>query len=189
MAVRLAAIVTAAGSSQRFNVGDSLGRKKEFADLEGHSVLYRSCIKFLKRDDIVALIVTYRPGLKDDTRSALEDIIDQKKIPVFLVEGGSTRQDSVFNALKELNRMNEHLNVNCVCIHDGARPFVSDRIISDTVDAAVEFGGAVPVVRVTDTLIKTDRDGFMKTSIDRDGVCRVQTPQTFVFPEIYFSRT
>ncbi len=184
MAVRMAAIVTAAGSSQRFIGGDSFIQKKEFAAVDGHSVLYRSCIRFTQRVDIAALFVTYKQGLKNETREALEDIVDQKKIPVFMVEGGSSRQDSVYRALKELYRMNDLLKVNCVCIHDGARPFVSDKIISDTIDAAVEFGGAVPVVRVTDTLIKTDKNGFMQEAVERDNVCRVQTPQAFVFPEI-----
>ncbi len=185
MSVRLAAIITAAGSSSRFNNGDSVVRKKEFVDLNGHSVLYSACIPFLKHQNIVALFITYRKGLKEETRGALEDILDQKKVPVFLVEGGDSRQDSVFNALYEINRLNEQLNVNCVCIHDGARPFVTEKIISDTVDTAVKFGGAVPVVHVTDTLIKTDRNGFMKESLNRENVCRVQTPQTFVFPEIF----
>lgn len=181
MSVRLAAIVTAAGSSRRFNEG----MKKEFVSLDGHSVLFRSCSAFMQRSDMVALFVTYKQGCKEETRAALESLLEQKKVPVFLVEGGSTRQMSVYNALSEMFRINDQLNINCVCIHDGARPFVSSKIISDTVDAAVKAGGAVPVLHVTDTLIKTDSNGFMKESIERENVCRVQTPQTFVFPEIY----
>ena len=185
MSVRLAALVTAAGSSQRFNVNNSSNVKKEFVNLDGHSVLYHACLPFTQREDIVALFVTYRAGAKDETRAALEDLLEQKKIPIFLVEGGDTRQSSVFNALKELYRINDQLKVNCVCIHDGARPFVTEKIISDTVSAAMEVGGAVPVVRVTDTLIQTDKNGYMQKIVDREGVCRVQTPQTFVFPDIF----
>lgn len=181
MYTRFAAIVTAAGSSNRF----ADVQKKEFVDIQGHSVLYRSCLPFVELDNIVALFVTFKQGCKEQTCLALEDIFNRPKVPVFLVEGGETRQESVYNALKELYSLNNRLNVNCVGIHDGARPFVSQQIITDTVLAALKVGGGIPVVNVVDTLVKTDSDGLISENIVRDSVFAVQTPQTFLFPQIY----
>lgn len=185
MALRLSVIITAAGSSERFNAENPNGLKKEFAEYSGHSVLYHACIPFLNREDVVAVFVTYKAGTKDETRKALENLTEQKKVPFFLVEGGATRQESVYNALHTLYTMNDNLDCNCVCIHDGARPFVTDKLISDTVNAAIPVGGAIPVLKVTDTMVSVDTDGFIKGTIDRNGVCRVQTPQVFAFPQIY----
>lgn len=181
---RHAVIVTAAGSSQRYNSTSEVRAKKEFVKLNGHSILYRSVNAFLEVPNLAAIFVTYKDGTENLTKAALENL-EEKGIPLYLVKGGKTRQESVFNALKALYAENGKLKVEIVSIHDGARPFVTKDQIMDCIAYAKLFGGAAPGVSIRDTLIKVSEDGMFENAIDRTDVYQVQTPQVFKFPEIF----
>ncbi len=176
-----AVIITAAGSSVRFG-GDT---KKEFMKLDGHTVLYRAAKEFFEIPNMCACVVTCRHNETELARAAMEDL-PSKGIPVFFVEGGETRQKSVFNALKELMRHTE-LETEVVAIHDGARPFIDRNTIMDCIAYAKLFGGAVPAIKITDTIIRADAEGFYSETIDREGVYTVQTPQCFILKDIYMA--
>lgn len=188
--VRHAVVVTAAGSSSRFNAGlmGSPGVKKEFLLLGGLSVLSHAVKPFLDVPGLVAVVVTYKPGCLEETRNSLESLVplmDEAGISLHFVEGGDTRQSSVFNALSFLKRLwDVGAGFDLVSIHDGARPFVSKDIVLACLDAAFRCGGAAPCVPVSDTLVRVS-GGFFSERLDRTDVCGVQTPQTFRFPEIY----
>lgn len=94
-----------------------------------------------------------------------------------IIEGGATRQESVYNGL---------LNIDCdiVCIHDGARALVTDEIIKNTIDGAIEFGAAAPGVKCKDTLKTVSDDGFIEVTVDREKTVLIQTPQVFGKNEI-----
>lgn len=182
--MRHAVIVTAAGSSCRFNEHSEKSQKKEFISLEGHTVLYRAVEPFTEVDGLCAIAITYRKNTLEETEKALEDLTSQISVPVLFVEGGETRQRSVFNALKALYEKNGELQIDYVSIHDGARPFVTKQLIGFTLAAALQYGAAAPAVSVNDTLIRTDGEGFICGRLDRTNVCRIQTPQIFRFPDI-----
>ena len=176
-----AVIVTAAGSSDRFN-RQGLGVKKEYLTIDEHTVLYRSVEPFLQVPNLRAIIVTHPKDMADQCAIALEEIFDQNIIPVILVEGGKDRQESVYNALKMLASMS--LPIDYVAIHDGARCFVSSDLIIRTLATATVFGGAVPALPPTDALKSIDKNGVITSHIERTETVAVQTPQIFHFPEI-----
>lgn len=192
--VRHAVVVTAAGSSSRFNAGfvkerlDSGFVKKEFLSLDGIPVLARAVKPFLEVPGLSVVVVTYKAGCLEETRSSLESLVpllDGAGVPLHFVEGGDSRQSSVFNALSFLKRLwDDGAGFDLVSIHDGARPFVSKDVVLACLDAASVCGGAAPCVPVSDTLVKVS-EGFFSERLDRAGVCGVQTPQTFRFPDIY----
>lgn len=91
-----------------------------------------------------------------------------------LVVGGLTRQASVFNGLQSLPT-----DVDCVIVHDGVRPFVTDEVIFACIEAADECGAAVAAVPVKDTIKVASADGFIVDTPDRDKLWAVQTPQAF----------
>lgn len=177
--MRHAVVVTAAGSSSRFNKNSDVSRKKEFVSLNGHSVLYNAVLPFVNMHDVCAVVVTYKAGTREQTEQALEGL------GVILVEGGSTRQQSVFNALSELYSLKDELKPDFVSIHDGARPYITEQLIKDTMKGAEEHGACAPVLAISDTVVKVDDSGFINSRIDRNEVRRIQTPQVFRFPEIY----
>lgn len=91
-----------------------------------------------------------------------------------LVVGGQTRQVSVFNGLQSLPT-----DADCVIVHDGVRPFVTDEMIFACIEAADEWGAAVAAVPAKDTIKVASADGFIVDTPDRDKLWAVQTPQAF----------
>ncbi len=92
-------------------------------------------------------------------------------IDLTIVAGGNNRFESVKNGLQE-TKMDD-----IIFVHDGVRPLLSKQLILSCYDAAMQFGSAIPVVAVTDTIRQID--GTTSQTINREMLRAVQTPQTF----------
>jgi 2-C-methyl-D-erythritol 4-phosphate cytidylyltransferase len=92
------------------------------------------------------------------------------------VAGGPTRSDSVRAGLSA-----GPADASVICVHDAARPFASPSVYAAVI-GAVRAGsdGAVPGVPVTDTIKQVDSSGVVVTTLPRDELVAVQTPQAFV---------
>ena len=179
-----ALIVTAAGSSLRFSstYENSESVKKEFLQLDGHSVLYRATEPFFEIPSLQAVVVTYKDDSLDETIVALEDLADINTIPMFFVKGGKSRRESVKNALDKLKEIN--IPFEYVAIQDGARPYVTPRLIINVLATAFNSSGAVPALPVTDSIRRIDKTGSIIECPSRSGLVRVQTPQFFEFDKL-----
>ncbi len=175
-------VITAAGTSTRFNDSTSSQTKKEFLLLDDRSVLYHSALPFFSIPNLEFVVVTYGEGLREETEVALDNLLFASPIPVQLVEGGPTRQESVLNGLEAL----EHFapNIMYALIHDGARPWVSEATIISTLAMATVFGGAAPILPIHDAVKTIDHEGRIVGHEDRNGKVTIQTPQIFRFPDI-----
>ena len=91
-----------------------------------------------------------------------------------LVDGGETRQMSVYNGIRALST-----DVDFVIVHDGVRPFVTDEVIFACLAAADECGAAVAAVPVKDTIKIANTDRFIVETPAREQLWAVQTPQVF----------
>ena len=186
---KIAIIITAAGSSTR--IGGNI--KKEYLPYKNGTVLSNCAIAFLKADyrkyDISNFVVTFPAGKISEAEKALFSDTEVKKIlnsinlNITFAEGGNSRQASVFNALKTVKDSNT--NPDLVLIHDGARPFISEKVINDVVEAAEKFGASVPGVTPIDTQKEIDENGFIKRHLVRKNLMAVQTPQGFIFNKLY----
>ena len=92
--------------------------------------------------------------------------------PCTVVQGGVPRADSVHNGLAAAKGQ-------LVAIHDAARPFASEEVITQVLQAAAKTGAAAPAVPVKDTIKVADKDGKVVTTPDRATLYAVQTPQCF----------
>jgi 2-C-methyl-D-erythritol 4-phosphate cytidylyltransferase/2-C-methyl-D-erythritol 4-phosphate cytidylyltransferase/2-C-methyl-D-erythritol 2,4-cyclodiphosphate synthase len=175
-------IITAAGTSTRFNGSKNSSQKKEFLLLDDRSVLYHAALPFFSLPNLEFVVVTYSEGLREETEVALDNLLFASPIPVQLVLGGKTRQESVLKGLEAL----EHYapNISYVLIHDGARPWVSEKTIISTLAMATVFGGAAPILPIHDAVKRLDSEGKILNHEDRSGLVMIQTPQVFRFPEI-----
>ena len=93
-----------------------------------------------------------------------------------IVTGGKERYHSVYEGLKALR------NCDYVLIHDGARPLVTEAVISRAVQAAVQNDACVVGMPVKDTIKVADAHGFAESTPDRSLLWQVQTPQAFAYP-------
>lgn len=184
---KLAVIITAAGSSTRLGAGI----KKEYLPYKSGTVLSACATVFLTAQctgmELAAMVVTCPPGGENDTRNAL---FSDKNFcaaigatPLQIVAGGTTRQASVFEGLRAVKKICP--DTNYVLIHDGARPFVSQKLVRIVAEATAEHKAAVPGITPTDTQKEVDADGFIVRHLARNSLCAVQTPQGFDFLPLY----
>ena len=96
----------------------------------------------------------------------------RKALPPLI--GGARRQDSVRAGLDALPT-----ECDWVLVHDGARPFVTSRMIEEGLAAAADTGAAIAVVPAFDTVKRIGEGGRVVETLDRSELAMVQTPQVF----------
>ena len=89
-----------------------------------------------------------------------------------IIDGGASRQKSVFNALKCVSN-------DYVIIHDGARPLIKSGTISQVMDKVLECNAVSVMTKTTDTIKEVDEAGRIIKTIDRSKLYNTQTPQAF----------
>ncbi len=166
------AIVVAAGRGTRFGKPYN----KVFHNLDGISILTR-CLTALSSGDQFGGIVLVISPQDEESYKELARLEGPYTLVKKVVFGGETRQESVMNGLKALPEGTE-----LAAIHDAARPFLTEQLISELISAARKHGAAVPGTPMTDTVKQMDEEGFAVSTPDRSTLCAVQTPQVFNLP-------
>jgi 2-C-methyl-D-erythritol 4-phosphate cytidylyltransferase len=158
----VAAILVAAGSGQR--LGASV--PKAFVDVAGATLLEHAYRRFANHP-AVGDVVVVAPAAMVERAAALTG--------ARVVAGGATRQASVAAGLAALPD-----GFTFVLVHDVARPFVPEPVVSAVV-AALRAGAAavIPVVPIHDTVRRVEPDGSLAGLVDRSTLAAVQTPQGF----------
>ena len=158
-------VVLAAGSSTR------MGQDKIMAEVGGLPVIVRTLMAFQSLPEVSEIIVVTREELIPEI-AGLCKVFSLDKV-VKLVKGGSSRTESARIGTLEVRR-----DAPLIAIHDGARPFASEEVISAVIARAAETGAAAPAIPVRDT-VKVARDGLVEYTPDRETLFAVQTPQVF----------
>ena len=170
-------IVTAAGSSTRFNNGTDTTEKKECSIIDGRSVLSRALLPFLDIPLLRNIVITYPEGRMSEISGALSATALPDDTLLHFVKGGMNRTQSVRNAVLYLSKLEED-DAALVAVHDGARPFVTESLIKRLLYDAERYGASAPALKLTDAVKRTDGT-YITSSEDRNTLVRVQTPQIF----------
>ena len=169
----ISAIVLAGGRGKRMNYHKS----KQFIEIKGKPVLVYTLEKFIYNKSIDEVILVLP---EDEVDYCKKEVLQKYSLKVDrIVIGGKERQDSVFNALEAMEK------ANIVLIHDGARPFISEKIIEEGIKYANIYGAAAPGVTPKDTIKIKNEDNISVDTPDRNTLVAVQTPQCFKYDEIY----
>jgi 2-C-methyl-D-erythritol 4-phosphate cytidylyltransferase/2-C-methyl-D-erythritol 2,4-cyclodiphosphate synthase len=167
--MHVTAIIAAGGTGRR--LGSSV--PKQLLDVAGQSILARSVGAFDRHPRVDDVIVALPVDLVDSGRTIVGTVAG----PIKFVAGGSSRQDSVARAFELVE---EHTEV--VLVHDAARPFVSEDLITRAIDAAAAYGAAIAALPVTDTVKRVTPDAaapVIVETLSRDAIYLAQTPQAF----------
>lgn len=128
---------------------------KQFLSIGGQPIIVWTLKRVLSCKKIERIVVAVH---KDWETRLLEMLstagIDMERVIVTL--GGRERHDSIHNALKAIHN---YLPVNeddVVVIHDAVRPFVSTRILEDSIKAAAVYGACVATIPAVDTMLKVE---------------------------------
>ncbi|MBQ8668249.1 2-C-methyl-D-erythritol 4-phosphate cytidylyltransferase [bacterium] len=161
--MRYSAIITAGGTSSRFGNTNKLLEK-----INGQEIIKYTVDAFVSVGFEEIVICANLAIL-----NILQDIFANYGA-VKIIEGGSTRQESVFKGL-------EVVDCDYVLIHDGARPMITSEIIKRTMDEVASKKAVSVMTKTVDTIKKVDTNGRIIETVDRTQLYNTQTPQAFEY--------
>ena len=187
--MKVIVIIPAAGLGTRMASAPASKRSKpaatkQFAELDGVPVLARTLASFAGSPDVTEIYVALRASEIAPFRNRLQKDFPQiwAKKPV-LVEGGEHRQESVTNALAQISAAPDDV----VLVHDAVRPFVTQSMIRDVIEAVKHYGAAIVGIPAVDTVKQVERTAegaVIKATIPRQQIVLAQTPQGFRYDVI-----
>jgi len=172
---QIVAIITSAGEGERMNSPV----KKQFLQLASKPIIIHTIEKFLQTNIFNKIFITIN---SKDRKTAEKIFFSEYKLTrknLIIVDGGTTRQKSVFNALKFCPS-----SVEIVVIHDGVRPFVKIDEIIKIVDFAFEKGAVTLGCPVKNTIKSVIQNKVLST-LNREQLWKIFTPQAFWYKLIY----
>lgn len=166
----ITALIVAAGQGVR--MGGT--RRKQYMTIGGRTILELTLKAFDLSPSITNTVLVVP---EEEIVFCQEHIVAAADLvkETVLVPGGVRRQDSVYNGLQAVKEEQGAI----VLIHDGVRPFVTTAIIEACITGARTWGACIPALEVTDTLKQVSSAGVVETTVSRDALRAVQTPQAF----------
>lgn len=164
------AIIVAAGKSERMGGGTD----KAFLSLGPKPVVAWSLLAYEKNVDIDRIILVVRKDQVTAAKAVAKMFGISKLFKI--VSGGARRQDSVQAGMAEVDS-----DTRIVVVHDGARPCVSQEVISEVIKTARRGAAAVTGCRVRDTVKIVEKGSTVSSTVDRAKYWVVQTPQAFPY--------
>ena len=147
------------------------GKNKLLIELEGESLIYWTLKSIFSASSISWVGIIGQPKDKELLLNSLKDFSHKVK----WINGGETRQESVFNGLNALPKDAEK-----VLIHDGARCLINPELINKCAAELEENEAVIVATKVTDTIKIVDSEGFIKDTPNRQYLWAAQTPQGFL---------
>lgn len=158
---------------------------KQFLPLGNMPMLIYTLQRFIsnKRIDLVYAAVPW------EYEGYAEDMIKAHIKPsceVRIVPGGADRNATLFNVIDAIENTYGINESDIVVTHDAVRPFVSERIINDNIDAAALYGACGTAISVTDTVFVSRDSRFIDSIPLRAGMLNAQTPQSFNIKQLKY---
>lgn len=170
------ALIFAGGVGNRMN---TLAKPKQFLQLYGKEIIIHTLENFQNNPLVDNIIVV----CKDNWIDFLEKLLNKYGLDKvkWVVPGGQTGQLSIYYGLCELEKHVEKESI--VLVHDGVRPFINDKLISDCIESVEKFGSAITVVPSIETIVSIE-DDEIQTITDRSKCYHAKAPQCFYLGEL-----
>ena len=156
----------------------SAEKPKQFLEVGGKPIIIHTIEKFISIENFTKILVLTPEDWVDYTRDLIENYMGTDS-GVLVLPGGADRNETLMCALAYIE---EHYKVDADTIlvtHDAVRPFVTERIIRENMEAAGLYGACGTAIPATDTIVQS-RDGkYMNSIPDRSCMYQQQTPQSF----------
>ncbi|MBQ9989785.1 MAG: 2-C-methyl-D-erythritol 4-phosphate cytidylyltransferase [Lachnospiraceae bacterium] len=166
---KIAAICLAAGQGKRMQSK----LQKQYLQLKEKPVLFYA-LNAMQNSSVQEIVLVVGEGEEEYCRKEIVEAYGFSKVKA-IVPGGKERYHSVYHGLQALE------NCEYVLIHDGARPFLTQGILSRCIEGAMKYEACVAGMPVKDTIKLADEHQNIETTPDRSRVWMVQTPQAFRF--------
>ncbi|HZG80347.1 MAG TPA: IspD/TarI family cytidylyltransferase [Brevibacillus sp.] len=173
------ALIFAGGTGSRMN---SKSKPKQFLNLFGKPVIIHTLEHFEYSEEIDSIAVVCRESWIGYLKEQLKHHYFEKVR--WVVSGGETGQQSIYNGLKAIYESCDNPEETIVLIHDGVRPLINDKLISDNIAAVKQFGSAITVTKVVETVIHTNDNNEIVDIPSRKYAKIAKAPQSFYLSDI-----
>lgn len=173
------AIIFAGGTGHRLSSGEN-SLPKQFLKIHGKPIIIYTLELFQKHDMIDKIYIAIHPDYYDYMHELVKYYYINKVAGI--VKGGSTGQDSIYNALKLAQNDNPQDSV--VLIHDGVRPNITPEIITKCIECTTQNGNAITCTSCFETILISEDGTSPKHVPYRKNTYSAQAPQAFKLGEI-----
>lgn len=175
------AVIFAGGVGSRMHSKD---RPKQFLEMYNKPIIIHTLEFFEKHSEIDAIVVV----CVEDWIPYFETLLYKFRIEKVkkVVSGGETGQLSIYNGLKAAKELSKD-DKTIVLIHDGVRPLISEKLITDNIDAVKKFGNSITSGVVKETIVEIDDNSDILLVPDRAHSRVAKAPQCFYLDEILTS--
>ena len=162
-------------------IGSRMGgdKPKQYLTVKDKPIIIYTIEKFLVVPEFEKIIVLCPKQWVEHTKNLVEKHAAKAGGKVVVIEGGSTRNETIMNAIKFIDSEGNLNDDTIIVTHDSVRPFVTHRIIMENIAAAKEFGACDTVVPATDTIVEALDNTVISNIPDRSKMYQGQTPQSF----------
>lgn len=162
-------------------VGSRMGnvnKPKQYLNLAGKPIIIHTLEKFFINSHFEKTLVLCPQQWIEHTKDLVRKYIGETdKIEV--IEGGETRNETIMNAIRQLEREYEITGDSIIVTHDSVRPFVTHRILEENIRYAREYGACDTVIPATDTIVQSEDNESISDIPKRSHMYQGQTPQSF----------
>ena len=151
---------------------------KQFLELDNKPIIIHTLEKMLMNDRIDVVYI----GINPAWLSFCEDLVIKHGCAgdrVRIVAGGADRNGTIINIINDIRAHADLGEDDIIITHDAVRPFLTQRIIDDNIDAAAKYGACDTVVKASDTIVRSEGGDFITEIPDRKPLYQGQTPQSF----------
>ena len=163
------AVIAAGGTGSRMGAD----KPKQYIEIGGKSIIAHTAEIFLSCKRIDKVIVLCPGDWVDYTKNIFEGT------DITVISGGSTRNETLMKAISHIEKTDGLSDDTYLVTHDAVRPFVTEKIICDNIDAMLEFGATGTVIPAVDTIFESEKGTVIDSIPDRSKLYQAQTPQCF----------
>lgn len=171
-------VIFAGGVGKRMN---SRVKPKQFINVYGKPIIIHTLEIFENHEEIDAIVVACLESWIPYLQELLEKFNIHKVVKV--VPGGASGQESIYNGLVAAEEIAAG-EKSIVLIHDGVRPLIHAKTISDNIASVKEHGSAITSVKVKETVLVVSEDNSIDSVPKREDTRLARAPQSFYLDEI-----
>lgn len=175
-------------------IGSRMGnieKPKQYLNIADKPIIIHTIEKFYINDKFEKLYVLCPEQWISHTKNLIRKYIGEND-RIEVVQGGASRNETIMNAIAQIESEYTVDDETIILTHDSVRPFVTHRIIEENIVYALQYGACDTAVPATDTIVQSDDNQVITSVPDRSKMYQGQTPQTFrlkKLKELYLSLT
>lgn len=153
---------------------------KQFVEIEEIPTIIYTIKNMLKINRFDYIYIAVPEEYLEHTNNIINKYINKENInKLIVVSGGKERMDSIDNIINKIKKDREIKENDIIVIHDGVRPFVTEKILNDSIDSAREYGAVVAAIPVSDTLLISNKGEIVDEIPKRSLYYKGQAPDSF----------